>query len=70
MSGFTDPGGSSELIGVGIALLVLVLTFGSLVAAGLPILSALVGSDDGCLASPTDPSSHKDISTDERRRHQ
>jgi RND superfamily putative drug exporter len=43
MSGFTDPGGSSELIGVGIALLVLVLTFGSLVAAGLPILTALFG---------------------------
>jgi putative drug exporter of the RND superfamily len=38
-----EPGGSSELIGVGVALVVLVLTFGSLVAAGLPIVTALVG---------------------------
>jgi putative drug exporter of the RND superfamily len=37
------PGGSSELIGIAIALLVLVLTFGSLVAAGLPILTAIFG---------------------------
>jgi putative drug exporter of the RND superfamily len=43
MSAFTEPGGSSELIGIGVALLVLVLTFGSLVAAGLPIVTAVVG---------------------------
>lgn len=43
MSAFTEPGGSSELIGVAVALLVLVLTFGSLVAAGLPIVTALFG---------------------------
>ncbi|MBZ5735496.1 MMPL family transporter [Nocardioides sp. TRM66260-LWL] len=35
--------GTSELIGIGVALVVLLLTFGSLVAAGLPILIALVG---------------------------
>jgi RND superfamily putative drug exporter len=36
-------GGASELIGIGIALVVLLLTFGSLVAAGLPILTAIFG---------------------------
>ena len=43
MSSFAPPGGASELIGVGLALLVLVLTFGSLVGAGLPIVTALWG---------------------------
>ncbi|MDN5716966.1 MAG: MMPL family transporter [Janibacter sp.] len=43
MQGMPEMGMTSELIGVAIALLVLVLTFGSLVAAGLPILTALVG---------------------------
>ncbi|HYF71700.1 MAG TPA: MMPL family transporter [Nocardioides sp.] len=43
MNAFTEPGGSSELIGIAVALLVLVLTFGSLVAAGLPIVTALFG---------------------------
>lgn len=42
-SAMGEPGGSSELIGIAIALLVLVLTFGSLVAAGLPILTAVFG---------------------------
>ena len=41
--GVPELGGSSELIGVGVAVLVLVLTFGSLVAAGLPVLTALFG---------------------------
>ena len=36
-------GGASELIGIGLALVVLLLTFGSFVAAGLPILSAVFG---------------------------
>jgi RND superfamily putative drug exporter len=36
-------GGASELIGIAIALIVLLLTFGSFVAAGLPILSAVFG---------------------------
>ncbi|MDT0346348.1 MMPL family transporter [Streptomyces litchfieldiae] len=35
--------GATEIIGVGIAAVVLVLTFGSLVAAGLPLLTAIVG---------------------------
>ncbi|WP_110240215.1 MMPL family transporter [Nocardioides gilvus] len=39
----TEIGITSELIGIAIALLVLVLTFGALVAAGLPILIAVVG---------------------------
>jgi len=50
MSAFTEPGGSSELIGVAVALLVLVLTFGSLVAAGLPIVTALFGVGLGITA--------------------
>lgn len=37
------PQGTSELIGIGIALLILLITFGSFVAAGLPILSAVIG---------------------------
>jgi RND superfamily putative drug exporter len=43
MTSMAPPGGASELIGVAIALLVLVLTFGSLVGAGLPIVTALLG---------------------------
>ncbi|MFI8007528.1 MMPL family transporter [Streptomyces sp. NPDC086010] len=35
--------GSTEAIGVGVAALVLILTFGSLVAAGMTLLNALVG---------------------------
>ncbi|MFE7748560.1 MMPL family transporter [Streptomyces sp. NPDC057428] len=35
--------GSTEVIGVGVAALVLILTFGSLVAAGMTLLNALVG---------------------------
>ncbi len=42
-TGQPELGGSSELIGIAVALLILVLTFGSLVAAGLPIVTALVG---------------------------
>jgi RND superfamily putative drug exporter len=38
-----ELGGSSELIGIAVAILVLILTFGSLVAAGLPVLTALFG---------------------------
>ena len=43
------PGGSSEAIGIAIALVVLVLTFGSFVAAGLPIVTAVVGVALGSL---------------------
>ncbi|MER5954401.1 MMPL family transporter [Streptomyces sp. NPDC001893] len=35
--------GATEIIGVAIAAVVLVITFGSLVAAGLPLLTALIG---------------------------
>ncbi|WP_369235606.1 MMPL family transporter [Streptomyces sp. R21] len=35
--------GSSEVIGIAIAAVVLVITFGSLIAAGLPLLTALIG---------------------------
>lgn len=37
------PGGTAELIGVALALVILLLTFGSLVAAGMPILTAIIG---------------------------
>ncbi len=37
------PGGAAEMVGIGIALLILFLAFGSFVAAGLPIGIALVG---------------------------
>ncbi|MDJ0380556.1 MMPL family transporter [Streptomyces sp. G-G2] len=35
--------GSGEIIGIAIAAIVLVVTFGSLIAAGLPLLTALIG---------------------------
>ncbi|MEU7648987.1 MMPL family transporter [Streptomyces huasconensis] len=35
--------GSSEIIGIAVAAVVLVITFGSLIAAGLPLLTALIG---------------------------
>ncbi|MFE9680849.1 MMPL family transporter [Streptomyces sp. NPDC006285] len=37
------PGGATELIGVAVAAVVLLVTFGSLAAAGLPLLTALIG---------------------------
>ncbi|MEQ6899968.1 MMPL family transporter [Nocardioides sp. YIM 152588] len=43
MTDMAQHGMSAELIGLGVALLVLLLTFGSLVAAGLPLLNAVVG---------------------------
>ncbi len=42
-TGMLEIGGKSELIGIAVAVLVLILTFGSLVAAGLPVLTALFG---------------------------
>ncbi|MET9830371.1 MMPL family transporter [Streptomyces sp. NPDC006385] len=41
----TQPsaGGSAEAIGIGIAAVVLLITFGSLAAAGLPLLTAIIG---------------------------
>ncbi|MGW5334117.1 MMPL family transporter [Streptomyces bauhiniae] len=51
--------GSSEIIGIAIAAVVLVITFGSLIAAGLPLLTAIVGVGIGvstitALATPLD----------------
>ncbi|TYL54928.1 MMPL family transporter [Nocardioides sp. BGMRC 2183] len=43
MASMAPPGATAEMIGIGVALVVLLLTFGSLVAAGLPILNAIVG---------------------------
>ncbi|MGP4012742.1 MMPL family transporter [Streptomyces sp. 4N124] len=37
------PGGAAELIGISVAALVLLVTFGSLAAAGLPLLTAIIG---------------------------
>ncbi len=39
----STPGGTAEMVGIGIAMLILFLAFGSFVAAGLPIGIALVG---------------------------
>lgn len=36
-------GGGSELVGLGIAAVVLIITFGSFVAAGMPLLNAIIG---------------------------
>lgn len=49
MQSFDVEGGSGELLGVAVAALVLLITFGSLVAAGLPILSAFVGVGAGTI---------------------
>ncbi|MCX4846918.1 MMPL family transporter [Streptomyces sp. NBC_00893] len=38
-----EPGGTTELVGVAAAAVVLLITFGSLAAAGLPLLTAIVG---------------------------
>lgn len=39
----TPHAGSAEVIGLGVAIVVLLVTFGSVVAAGLPIVTALIG---------------------------
>ncbi|MEU6817069.1 MMPL family transporter [Streptomyces sp. NPDC046860] len=51
--------GSSEVIGIAVAAVVLVITFGSLIAAGLPLLTAIIGVGIGvstitALANPLD----------------
>ncbi|MFE6620750.1 MMPL family transporter [Streptomyces sp. NPDC057740] len=43
MDGGGGPGGAAEVIGVAIAAVVLLVTFGSLAAAGLPLLTAIIG---------------------------
>src|SRR5690606_17997235 len=41
MEEFEQP--ASELFGIGVAAIVLIITFGSFVAAGLPLLNAIIG---------------------------
>ncbi|WFO03153.2 fatty acid efflux MMPL transporter FarE [Staphylococcus aureus] len=43
----TEIGGNSELVGIIVAFVVLLITFGSVIAAGLPIISALIGLASG-----------------------
>jgi RND superfamily putative drug exporter len=43
MTNQEPPGGTSELIGIGFALVVLLLTFGAAVSAGIPIVTAMWG---------------------------
>ncbi|NNN32279.1 MMPL family transporter [Streptomyces sp. S3(2020)] len=49
MKAQTKVGGPAELVGVVVALVVLALTLGSLIAAGLPLLTAVVGVAIGVL---------------------
>ncbi|NLE78776.1 MAG: MMPL family transporter, partial [Rhodococcus sp.] len=49
VSAAEPPGGTTELIGLGVAAIVLALTFGSLVAAGLPLITAIIGIAIGSL---------------------
>ena len=51
-AGFGDDievNSTSEIIGLGVAFVVLIFTFGSLVAAGMPLLSAVIGVGLGAL---------------------
>ncbi|RDI43540.1 MMPL family transporter [Nocardia mexicana] len=48
-----EMGGATEAIGLAVAAVVLVLTFGSLAAAGIPLVSALVGIGVGIAAIVT-----------------
>ncbi|MET1131797.1 MAG: MMPL family transporter [Aeromicrobium sp.] len=50
MQAMEPEGASSELIGIGLALVILALTFGSLVAAGMPIVTAGIGVGIGITA--------------------
>ncbi|HLR19435.1 MAG TPA: MMPL family transporter [Staphylococcus sp.] len=43
----TEIGGASEIIGIIVAFVVLLITFGSFIAAGMPIISALLGLGTG-----------------------
>lgn len=43
MQAIPETGGSAELIGIAVAAIVLIITFGSLVAAGMPIIAAFFG---------------------------
>ncbi|WBT08971.1 MMPL family transporter [Corynebacterium sp. SCR221107] len=53
-AGFGDPiviEETSEIIGVGVAAIILIFTFGSLVAAGMPLVAAIVGVAIGSLGT-------------------
>ena len=39
----SEPGGTSEIVGIIVAFVILLITFGSLIAAGMPIISAIIG---------------------------
>ena len=39
----SEPGGVSEIVGIVVAFIILLITFGSLIAAGMPIISAILG---------------------------
>ena len=43
MSMKTEVGGTSEIVGIIAAFIILLITFGSIIAAGMPIVSALIG---------------------------
>jgi RND superfamily putative drug exporter len=45
----SEGGGSTEILGVLVAAIVLMVTFGSVIAAGLPLLTAIVGVGAGLL---------------------
>ncbi|NUP44839.1 MAG: MMPL family transporter [Streptomyces sp.] len=47
------PGGVAEIIGISVAAVVLLVTFGSLVAAGLPLLTAILGVGVGLFTITT-----------------
>ena len=54
-SGTGEMDGTSELIGMAVAAIVLLVTFGSLVAAGLPLIAAVVGVGVGILGVQMGP---------------
>ena len=49
MQQMPETGGSAELIGMAVAAIVLIITFGSLIAAGLPLVTALFGVGSGMI---------------------
>ena len=52
-AGFGDPiaiKATSEVVGLAVAFVVLLLTFGSLIAAGLPLITAVIGVGIGVLS--------------------
>ncbi|GIW04126.1 MAG: membrane protein [Thermomicrobiales bacterium] len=47
----TEPPGKSELIGIALAMVILLIMFGSVIAMGLPIVTALVGLGTGVMVT-------------------